>query len=82
MKGIKSYYVAAQVLGISQQSVSAYRKGQIMSDAVAFTLCGMIGTPAAPLLARLAADRADKNKNPGLAKVWKDAAKVLGRKSR
>jgi hypothetical protein len=39
----------------------------------------MIARAPAPILAQIAADRAT---NPDVAKVWKDAAKVLARASR
>jgi hypothetical protein len=82
LKGIESDYAAARVIEVRQQTISAYRAGQIMSDPVALTVCRMIGKPPAPVLAQLAADRAEKVKHSELAKVWRDAAKQLGRKGR
>jgi predicted transcriptional regulator len=77
IKGIESDYALAKLLGVRQQTVSSYRSGRTqMSDEIALRLALMIGKPAAPIFAELAAERA---KHPDVAKIWKDAAKALAK---
>jgi DNA-binding transcriptional regulator YdaS (Cro superfamily) len=78
-KGIASDYALAKLLGVRPQTVSNYRKGRTqMSDEMALRAARMMGKRLAPLLAELAAERAT---NPEIARTWRDAAKVLARKS-
>lgn len=79
-KGISSDYALAKLLAVRQQTVSSYRSERTqMSDEIALQLATMIGKPAAPIFAQLAAERA---KNPEVAKVWREAARILSRRSR
>lgn len=76
-KGVPSDYALAKLLNVRQQTVSNYRSGRTqMSDEIALRVAEALGRPAAAVLAQLAAERA---KNPEVAKVWKDAVKVLSR---
>lgn len=76
-KGIASDYALAKLLRVRQQTVSNYRNGRTrVNDEIAVRIAHMLGRPAAPLLAELAAERA---KHPDVAKVWKEASSVLGR---
>jgi hypothetical protein len=50
-----------------------------MADEIAVAMAAMIDRVPAPILAQLAADRA---KSPEVAKIWREAAKVLVRTGR
>lgn len=79
-KGIRSDYALAKRLGVLPQTISNYRHGRTqMADEIAVAMASMIDRPPAPILAQLAADRA---KNPEVAKIWKEAARVLARSGR
>lgn len=76
-KGITSDYKLAKLLGVLPQTVSNYRNGRAqMNDEIALRAATMLGRAPGPLLAQLAAERA---KNPEVAKVWKESAKILAR---
>jgi transcriptional regulator with XRE-family HTH domain len=77
VKGITSDYKLAKLLGVRQQTISSYRSGRTQaSDEIALRAATIIGRSPGPLLAQLAAERA---KNPDVAKVWRDVAKVVVR---
>jgi plasmid maintenance system antidote protein VapI len=79
-KGIQSDYALAKRLSVLPQTISNYRHGRTqMADEIAVAMAAMIDRAPAPILAQLAADRA---KSPEVAKIWKEAAKVLGRSGR
>ena len=79
-KGIQSDYALAKRLGILPQTISNYRHGRTqMADEIAVAMAGMIDRAPAPILAQLAADRA---KSPEVAKIWREAARVLARSGR
>lgn len=79
-KGIQSDYALAKQLGVLPQTISNYRHGRTqMADEIAVAMAGRIDRAPAPILAQLAADRA---KSPDVAKIWKEAAKVLARSGR
>lgn len=79
-KGIRSDYALAKRLGVLPQTISNYRHGRTqMADEIAVAMASMIDRPPAPILAQLAADRA---KSPEVAKIWKEAARVLARGGR
>ena len=87
-KGIQSDYALALALalalakrlGVLPQTISNYRHGRTqMADEIAVAMAGMIDRAPAPILAQLAADRA---KSPEVAKIWREAAKVLARSGR
>lgn len=76
-KGIVSDYGLAKLLEVRPQTISNYRRDRTqLSDEMALRVARMMDRPPASLLAELAAERA---KHPEVAKVWKDAAKVLAR---
>jgi plasmid maintenance system antidote protein VapI len=79
-KGIQSDYGLAKRLGVLPQTISNYRHGRTqMADEIAVAMAAMIDRAPAPILAQLAADRA---KSSEVAKIWKEAAKVLARSGR
>lgn len=79
VKGIGSDYALAKLLAVRQQTITNYRSGRTqMNDTIAIRVARMMARPPASLLAQLASERA---KDPEVAKVWKDAARTLGRKS-
>jgi plasmid maintenance system antidote protein VapI len=79
-KGVVSDYALAKLLQVRQQTISNYRNGRSqMSDVIAMRVARMMGRSPAPILIQLAAQRA---KDSEVAKVWKELAKVLARKSR
>jgi plasmid maintenance system antidote protein VapI len=79
-KGIQSDYALAKRLSVLPQTISNYRHGRTqMADEIAVAMAAMIDRAPAPILAQLAADRA---KSPEVAKIWREAAKVLGRSGR
>ena len=74
---VVSDYALAKQLGVRQQTISNYRSGvSRMSDEIALRVAEMLDRNPAPSLAELAAERA---KDPRVAKVWRDAAKVVSR---
>ena len=76
-KSIESDYKLAKLLGVRTQTISNYRNGHAqMNDEIALRTATMIGRAPGPLLAQLAAERA---KNPEVAKVWREVAKVVAR---
>jgi hypothetical protein len=78
--GIKSDYALSKLLDLEPSGISNYRHGRSQaSDEIAFKMAGLLKRAPAPILAQLAADRAS---SPELAKVWREAAKVLSRASR
>jgi plasmid maintenance system antidote protein VapI len=78
-EGITDYEVAKR-LGIRPQAVSHYRKGRTrLSDENAVKLCAMIGKDPQPVLALLAAERAERGKKYEVARIWRDAARRLAR---
>ena len=78
--GIESDYGLSKLLGINRTAVSNYRNGRSQaSDEIALRMAGIIKRAPAPILAQLASDRAV---SPDVAKVWREAAKVLARASR
>ena len=79
-KGIESDYGLAKLLAVEPTTVSNYRRGRSQaSDEIVLKMAAMIGRAPAPILAQIAAERAS---SPEVAKVWRDAAKVLARASR
>jgi plasmid maintenance system antidote protein VapI len=79
-KGIHSDYALAKRLGVLPQTISNYRHGRTqMADEIAVAMAAMIDRAPAPILAQLAADRA---KSPEVARIWREAAKMLGRGGR
>jgi len=80
MKGISSDYGLAKLFDVLPQTISHYRHGRTqMGDLMAVRAARMLGHPPAPLLAKLAAER---TKDSEVAKIWRDAAKVLAQKSK
>jgi len=78
-KGIGSDYALAKLLAVRQQTISNYRGGRTqMSDEIVLRVARMMGRAAAPLFAQLAAERA---KHPDVAKVWREAAKALDKRT-
>jgi predicted transcriptional regulator len=78
--GISSDYRLAKLLDVQTTTISNYRKGRSQaSDEIALKMTEMIKRAPAPVLAQIAAERAS---SPEVAKVWRDAAKVLARASR
>jgi len=78
--GIKSDYGLSKLLDVKKTTVSNYRNGRSQaSDEIALRMAGMLKRAPAPILAQLAADRTS---SPEVAKVWRDAAKVLARSGR
>jgi plasmid maintenance system antidote protein VapI len=78
VKGLDSDYALAKLLEVRTQTISSYRTGRTqMSDEMALRASRVLGRPAAPLFAQLAAARA---KDPEVARVWTEAAKVLNRR--
>jgi len=75
-------YGVAKKLGITPQAISSYRKGRTtrISDENAVKLCAMIGKDPAPILALLAAERAERSRKYELARIWRDSAKRLARR--
>jgi len=79
-KGIKSDYRLAKLLDVEPTTISNYRKGRSQaSDEIALKLAGMCDRAPAPILAQIASERAS---SPDVAKVWRDAARVLAKASR
>lgn len=79
-KGIQSDYGLAKRLGVLPQTISNYRHGRTqMADEIAVAMAAMADRAPAPILAQLAADRA---KSPEVAKIWREASKVLARTGR
>jgi predicted transcriptional regulator len=79
-KGLRSDYALAKLLSVRTQTITSYRTGRTqMSDEMALRTARILGRAAAPIFAQLASERA---KDPEVAKVWVDAAKVLARSSR
>jgi len=79
LKGLGSDYALAKLLNVRTQTISSYRTGRTqMSDEMALRAARVLGRAPAPVFAQLAAERA---KHPEVAKVWTDAARVLGRRS-
>jgi transcriptional regulator with XRE-family HTH domain len=79
IKGLDSDYAIAKLLDVRTQTISSYRTGRTqMSDEMALRATRILGRPAAPFFARLAAERA---KHPEVAKVWTEAARILGHRS-
>jgi transcriptional regulator with XRE-family HTH domain len=75
--GLTSDYALAQLLGVGPAAISNYRRGRSqMSDDMALRVAKLLGRPPAPILAQIAAERA---KDPEVAHVWREAAKVLAR---
>jgi plasmid maintenance system antidote protein VapI len=75
VKGLTSDYALAQLLGVKPQTISNYRQGRTqMSDEMALRVARMMGRPAALVLVQIAAERA---KSPDVAKVWREAARIL-----
>jgi plasmid maintenance system antidote protein VapI len=80
VKGLDSDYTLAKLLNVRTQTISSYRTGRTqMNDAMALRAARVLGRAPAPLLAQLAAERASDQE---VAKVWAEAARVLGRKPR
>jgi hypothetical protein len=80
VKGIESDYRLAKLLIVRQQTITNYRSGRTqMDDTIVLRVARMMGRPPAPLLALIAAERA---KDPEVARVWKAAARDLGRTKR
>ena len=80
IKGLDSDYALARLLEVRTQTISSYRTGRTqMSDEMALRAARVLGRAPAPVFAQLAAERA---KDPEVAKVWAEAAKVLARKLR
>jgi plasmid maintenance system antidote protein VapI len=78
--GATSDYRLAKLLSLEPTTVSNYRNGRSQaSDEIALKLAAAINRAPAPILAQIAAERAS---SPEVAKVWRDAAKVLARASR
>jgi hypothetical protein len=80
IKGLRSDYALAKLLEVRTQTITSYRTGRTqMSDEMALRATRALGRAPAPVFAQLAAERA---KDPEVAKVWAEAAKVLARKLR
>jgi len=79
-KSFSSDYALAKYLGVLPQTISNYRHERTqMSDEIAVAMAALIDRAPAPILAQLASERA---KSPDVAKVWRDAAKVLAKMGR
>ncbi len=79
-KGLNSDYALAKVLNVNHGAIGHYRGGRShMRDDLVLLAAKMLGLAPAPLLNQIAGER---TKDAELARIWKDAAKQLGRKGR
>lgn len=77
-KGLDSDYALSKLLNVRTQTISSYRTGRTqMNDEMALRAARVLGRPAAPFFAQLAAERAT---HPEVAQVWREASRVLGRR--
>lgn len=74
-----SLYAAADHMGIRLQVLSNYDKGRSLPDDVmAIRLADELGIPRGQMLAMVAAERAERQRNPEAATVWRELAEKMG----
>jgi plasmid maintenance system antidote protein VapI len=72
---VESDYALAKRLGVRQQTITSYRSGRTqMTEEISIRVAGIVGRSPALLFMQIAAERA---KNPNVAGVWREAAKVF-----
>jgi transcriptional regulator with XRE-family HTH domain len=73
-----SDYALAKHFGWKVQTVSNWRTGRTLPDEVmAARLAGEMGLPNGYVLAMIAAERAERQKNPEAASAWRELAEKM-----
>ncbi|HEX5129602.1 MAG TPA: helix-turn-helix domain-containing protein [Usitatibacter sp.] len=73
--GIASDYALAKILGVSRQTISAYRSGTTLGDQIAMKVADELGVDRAAVLAAMAAER---TRDAAVRSAWAAAVKKLG----